>query len=166
RYFTLGGHYRSQLRFNFENLAAAKNARGNIVKYIQGLLKEGAKEIELSGRNALEYKEAFLRAVQHDLNTPKALSTLWAVVKGSGLTIDEQYSLMLFFNTILGLGFDEITKPKDVAANDEALRLLDERNEAKAAKDWGLADRLRAELLEMGYVVKDLPSGSVLEEKM
>ncbi|HOE89609.1 MAG TPA: cysteine--tRNA ligase, partial [Sphaerochaeta sp.] len=64
------------------------------------------------------------------------------------------------------LGFDEITKPKDVAANDEALRLLDERNEAKAAKDWGLADRLRAELLEMGYVVKDLPSGSVLEEKM
>ena len=166
RYFTLGGHYRSQLRFNFDNLAAAKNARGNIVKYIQGLLKEGAKEIELSGEDALEYKEAFLSAVQNDLNTPKALSTLWAVVKSDELTNDEQYSLMLFFNTILGLGFDEITKPKDVAANDEALRLLDERNEAKAAKDWGLADRLRAELLEMGYVVKDLPSGSVLEEKM
>jgi cysteinyl-tRNA synthetase len=73
---------------------------------------------------------------------------------------------MLYFNTMLGLGFDEIAKPKDVAASDEALRLLSERNAAKAAKDWSRADHLRAELLEMGYVVKDLPSGSVLEEKM
>ena len=166
RYFTLGGHYRSQLRFNFDNLASAQNARTNIVKHIQGLLKEGAKAIELTGGKALEYKEAFLSAVQHDLNTPKALSTLWAVVKSSDLTNDEQYSLMLYFNTMLGLGFDEIAKPKDVAASDEALRLLSERNAAKAAKDWSRADHLRAELLEMGYVVKDLPSGSVLEEKM
>lgn len=166
RYFTLGGHYRSQLRFNFDNLTSAQNARTNIVKHIQGLLKEGAKAIELTGGKALEYKEAFLSAVQHDLNTPKALSTLWAVVKSSDLTNDEQYSLMLYFNTMLGLGFDEIAKPKDVAASDEALRLLSERNAAKAAKDWSRADHLRAELLEMGYVVKDLPSGSVLEEKM
>ncbi|NLZ77288.1 MAG: cysteine--tRNA ligase [Spirochaetales bacterium] len=166
RYFTLGGHYRSQLRFSFESLAAAKNARGNIVKHIRGLLKAGAEETGLSGEKALGYRQAFLDAVRNDLNTPKALSTLWAVVKDGGLTADEQYSLLIFFDTVLGLGLDEVTAPEDREVDPEALRLLKERNEAKAARDWDRADGLRSRLLELGYVVKDLPGGSVLEEKM
>lgn len=166
RYFTLGGHYRSQLKFNFDNLAAAKTARGNVVKHIQTLLKEGAVEEELTSEQALGYKAAFLDAVQQDLNTPKALSVLWAVIKSTDLSQNEQYSLLLFVNMILGLGFDEITKAEEVVISADALRLLDERTAAKADKDWKKADELRSQLLEMGYVVKDLPSGSILEEKV
>ncbi len=166
RYFTLGGHYRSQLKFNFDTLQAAKNARASIVKHIQELLKADAQVVEKLSSEALALKEEFLEAVQSDLNTPKALSVLWATLKSKEITPDEQYSLILFYNTILGLDFDEIQKPKEVEASSAALELLEKRNAAKATKDWSEADRLRNELLELGYVVKDLPTGSILEEKV
>ena len=166
RYFTLGGHYRSQLKFNFDTLQAAKNARASIVKHIQELLKADAQVVEKLSSEALALKEEFLEAVQSDLNTPKALSVLWATLKSKEITPDEQYSLILFYNTILGLDFDEIQKPKEVEASSAALELLEKRNAAKATKDWSEADRLRNELLELGYVVKDFPTGSILEEKV
>ncbi|MFA7559377.1 MAG: cysteine--tRNA ligase [Sphaerochaeta sp.] len=166
RYFTLGGHYRSQLKFNFDTLQAAKNARASIVKHIQELLKADAQVVEKLSSEALALKEEFLEAVQSDLNTPKALSVLWATLKSKEITPDEQYSLILFYNTILGLDFDEIQKPKEVEASSAALELLEKRNAAKATKDWSEADRLRNELLELGDVVKDLPTGSILEEKV
>lgn len=166
RYFCLGGHYRSQLKFSFESLATARTARRNVYDRIQNLLNQGAKKIALQRSEALAYQSAFLEHVQNDLNTPRSLADLWGVLKDEGLSIDEKYTLCLYFDQVFGLRFDTITKAEEQTFPPEAMALLQRRIEAKKVKDWALADSLRSELDAMGYVVKDTPSGSSLEKKM
>ena len=166
RYFCLGGHYRSQLKFSFDSLSTARTARRNVYDRIQNLLTQGAKQVVLQRDEALAYQTAFLQHIQNDLNTPRALADLWGVLKDENLSIDEKYSLCLFFDQVFGLKFDSITKAEEQTFPSQALALLDQRTEAKKARNWALADSLRSELESMGYVVKDTPSGSSLEKKM
>lgn len=166
RYFCLGGHYRSQLKFSFESLSTARTARRNVYDRIQSLLNQGARRITLERDEALAYRSAFLEHIQSDLNTPRALADLWGVLKDDGLSIDEKYTLCLFFDQVFGLKFDSITKAEEQTFPPEAMALLQQRLEAKKEKNWALADSLRSELDAMGYVVKDTPSGSSLEKKM
>ncbi|MGH0053511.1 MAG: cysteine--tRNA ligase [Sphaerochaetaceae bacterium] len=166
RYYCLGGHYRSQLKFSFEALDTARNARRNVQDRIQGLLKLGAKEVPLENKKALHYRETFLEHLQHDLNSPRGLADLWGVLKDEELNPDEKYSLILFFDHVLGLKLSSIEAPKQEQYPSEVLVLLEKRLQAKKDKDWSLADSLRSELDEMGYLVKDTPTGSSLEKKM
>ncbi|MGE4584156.1 MAG: cysteine--tRNA ligase [Sphaerochaeta sp.] len=166
RYFCLGGHYRSQLKFSFESLATARTARKNVYERIQNLLSQGAKQIELTSTAALAYKAAFLEHIQNDLGTPRTLADLWGVLKDEALDPSEKYSLCLFFDRIFGLRLDGIAAVRAEVFPQEALDLLARRTEAKQARNWPLADTLRAELDAMGYLVKDTPSGSSLEKKM
>ncbi len=166
RYFCLGGHYRSQLKFSFESLKTARTARMNVYDRIQALLKEGAKQREITQARAVSYKAAFLEHIQQDMNTPRTLADLWGVLKDDQLSVDEKYSLALYFDQVFGLRLASIEAPKEVQASDEALALLQKRIEAKKDKRWAEADALRSELDAMGYLVKDTPSGSSLEKKM
>ena len=167
RFFCLGGHYRSQLKFSFSSLDTAVTARKNMEDRVIALKREGASQIELDGQKALSYKEAFTEHIQNDFNTPRALADLWGVLKDDELTSDEKYSLVLTFDQVLGLGLATLQVPKVESIDDpEALSLLKKRTEAKQAKDWTLADRLRGELDAMGYLVKDTASGLSLEKKM
>ncbi len=166
RYFCLGGHYRSQLKFSFEALETAKTARSNVYDRIRRMLAAGAKNTSLDGEKALEYKNAFLEHIQHDLNSPRALADLWGVLKDDTLSIDEKYSLAMFFDQVFGLGLQTIEKPEEESFPEEALALLQKRVEAKKEKNWALADSLRSELDAMGFMVKDSPAGSSLEKKM
>lgn len=164
RYLVLGAHYRSQLRFSFESLKMARSARRRIGEAVRALVNGGAQRIELTSASALSVRDAFLSHVQNDLNTPKALADLWAVVKDGQLSADERYSLVLYFDRALGLRLDEIGA--DEAIPEAIMALFAERNSAKAAKDWQRSDALRDELAAMGYVVKDSPTGSSIEKKM
>ena len=167
RFFCLGGHYRSQLKFSFSSLDTAVTARKNVCDRVIALKREGAAQIELEGQKALSYKEAFTEHIQNDFNTPRALADLWGVLKDDGLSSDEKYSLVLTFDQVLGLGLATLQVPQVESIDDpEALDLLKMRTEAKQAKDWTLADRLREELDALGYLVKDTASGPSLEKKM
>lgn len=167
RFFCLGGHYRSQLKFSFATLDTAVTARKNVCDRVIALKREGARSIELKGRKALDYKEAFTEHIQNDLNTPRCLADLWGVLKDDELTSDEKYSLVLIFDQVFGLGLATLQVPEEKIIDDpEALALLKKRTEAKQAKDWALADRLRSELDALGYLVKDTASGPSLEKKM
>jgi cysteinyl-tRNA synthetase len=164
RYLTLGAHYRSQLRFSFESLKMAHQARTRLYAQIRTLLNDGAEKIELVGKRALRYKDAFLSHLQYDLNSPKGLAELWAVSKDSELSGDEKYSLMLYFDTVLGLGFDTIEKDEPI--DEKILALHTRRLEAKKNREWAEADSIRDQLDALGYTVKDTPEGSFLEKKM
>ncbi|MDD3057328.1 MAG: cysteine--tRNA ligase [Sphaerochaeta sp.] len=166
RYFCLGGHYRSQLKFNFDSLATARTARSNVHDRVQNLLKEGARQVPLASPKALAHQQAFMEHIQNDLNTPRALADLWGVLKDDTLGYDEKYSLVLLFDQAFGLRLSEIAVPEKETFPPEAEDLLLKRVQAKKEKNWALADSLRSELDAMGYLVKDTPSGSSLEKKM
>jgi len=152
RYFCLGGHYRSQLKFNFDSLSTARTARTNVYDRVQNLLKDGAKQVTLASEQALSYQRAFLEHIQNDLNTPRALADLWGVLKDDRLSSDEKYSLVLLFDQVFGLRLSSITAPEQETFPPEAEALLMKRVQAKKEKNWALADSLR--------------SGSSLEKKM
>ncbi|MDX9914463.1 MAG: cysteine--tRNA ligase [Sphaerochaeta sp.] len=164
RYLVLGAHYRSQLRFSFQSLKMAQSARRRIGEAVRSMVNGGAQRTTISSDAALAYRDDFLTHIQHDLNTPQALAVLWSVVKDGTLGADERYTLVLYFDQALGLRLDAIEADEEIPA--DIMALFDERNRAKAAKDWEKSDALRSELAQKGYVVKDGQSGSSIEKKM
>ena len=162
RYFCLTGHYRSQLRFSYEALDAARSARRSIMERIAEYKSEGEPSADPSEK-AREYMKDFDDAMENDLNAPKALSILWQMLKDSSLSSSDKLAAAYWMDGILGFGFDKAEKKED--AIDDSLRaLLDERTEAKKAKDYKRADEIRDQLLSLGYSVKDTPQGPVLQK--
>ena len=167
RYFCLGGHYRSQLKFSFESLNTARTARKNVCDRVMALKREGAKNVALLSAKANSYSQAFDEHIQNDLNSPRALADLWGVLKDDALAPDEKYSLIVKFDKVFGLGLADLEVLQIETIDDpEALLLLQKRTDAKKAKNWALADSLRQQLDAMGFLVKDTASGPSLEKKM
>ncbi|WP_320130163.1 cysteine--tRNA ligase [uncultured Sphaerochaeta sp.] len=167
RYFCLGGHYRSQLKFSFESLNTAKTARSNIFERCISLKREGAQKVVLESETAKAHAATFDEHIDNDLNTPRALADLWGVLKDDALLPDEKYSLLLYFDEIFGFDLENLAVPKDLVVSDpEALTLLEKRTQAKEEKNWPLADSLRLQLDALGFLVKDTAAGPTLEKKM
>ena len=162
RYFCLTGHYRSQLRFSYEALDAARSARKGIMERIGDAKSEGPAATDPSEK-AREYMAAFDEAMENDLNAPKALSILWQMLKDNGLSSSDKLAAAYHMDGILGLGLDKAEK-KEETLDSELQALLDERTAAKKAKDYKKADEIRDKLLSMGYAVKDTPAGPVLQK--
>lgn len=162
RYFCLTGHYRSQLRFSYEALDAARSARKGIMERIADAKSEGPAATDPSEK-AREYMAAFDEAMGNDLNAPKALSILWQMLKDNGLSSSDKLAAAYHMDGILGLGLDKAEK-KEETLDAELQALLDERTAAKKAKDYKKADEIRDKLLSMGYAVKDTPAGPVLQK--
>ena len=162
RYFCLTGHYRSQLRFSYEALDAARSARKGIMERIGNAKSEGPAATDPSEK-AREYMAAFDEAMENDLNAPKALSILWQMLKDNGLSSSDKLAAAYHMDGILGLGLDKAEK-KEETLDAELQALLDERTAAKKAKDYKKADEIRDKLLSMGYAVKDTPAGPVLQK--
>ena len=162
RYFCLTGHYRSQLRFSYEALDAARSARKGIMERIADAKSEGPAATDPSEK-AREYMAAFDEAMENDLNAPKALSILWQMLKDNGLSSSDKLAAAYHMDGILGLGLDKAEK-KEETLDAELQALLDERTASKKAKDYKKADEIRDKLLSMGYAVKDTPAGPVLQK--
>ncbi|MFM0673208.1 cysteine--tRNA ligase [Paraburkholderia sediminicola] len=156
RYLCLSAHYRSSLRFSEAALDAAQAAldrlRRTYVQWPQG----GTPDAPSVAR--------FKAEVDHDLNLPRALAVLWDVVR-SDLPAATRRATVDCFDTVLGLRLagwqedDAAEIPADIAA------LADEREQARAAKQWTEADRLRDALAAAGWLVEDSASGPVLRQR-
>jgi cysteinyl-tRNA synthetase len=166
RYFVLGGHYRSQLRFSFDNLDNAKKNRLSIVSRIQDMLENDANQVEIESEEAKNLMNSFDEACANNLNMPMALAELWKTLKNDKITDSEKYSLVMYYDDVLGLRLDQIEKRKKENLGEEAQALLDERVQAKKDKNFARADEIRNELDKMGYIVKDTPQGAVLSKKL
>ncbi|MDC7227443.1 MAG: cysteine--tRNA ligase [Spirochaetales bacterium] len=160
RYFCLGGHYRSQLVFNFESLDAARTARMNLVERIAAMkLESDPTPVENLSPRAKELLENFNNGLLGDLNAPKALAELWQLMKDKDLGVADKLGAVFEMDRVLGLRLDEAEAPS-VALTDAEAALVRAREQARADKDWARADELRAELLEMGIEIKDTAKGT------
>jgi cysteinyl-tRNA synthetase len=104
----------------------------------------------------------FEAALDDDLNMPEALSVIFDFVRqansiGAG---SKALGLLLDFDRVLGLGLGEVGEWKTPGqAEPEIKKLIMEREKERENKNWKEADRIRAELKDMGVAVEDTDKG-------
>lgn len=165
RYFFLTAHYRSLLNYSLDNLDLARSALERLYTSLRGC----DLSVEVAGGE--QYVEAFKAAMDDDFNTPGALAVLFEVArevnklktedmaKANGLAVR-----LKELAGVLGLLYqDPEAFLQGDADNDEVAEieaLIKQRNEAKAAKNWAVADEVRDKLKAMNIVLEDTPNGT------
>ena len=159
RMFNYTSNYRAQINFTFEAMEAAKVALGRLR---DGYLRHAEGTEDVSDDEIKSYEEKFLEAINDDLNMPVAMSVVWDVVKNPNKSKKLQ-NLLLKFDEVLGLNLKDYKKEENVLP-EEIVKLVNERNEARANKNWAESDRIRDLLIEKGYTVKDSKEGTIVEK--
>jgi len=158
RYFYLTGHYRKQLNFTWQALGAAREARLKLKKLVSEW-QEGDEGKE--GKEVIGWEKKFREAVENDWQMPQALAVVWEMVKDDQLSNGQKLFLITKFDQILGL---DLLGDKTEDIPEEISVLLKKREEAREAKKWDEADRLRKEIEEKGWRVLDGKNGAKLEK--
>ncbi len=154
RYLVLNSHYRSKLNFTWESLRAAENALNNLYGFIQATKEK--RQTKNSGEKIKNYKNKFLAAINDDLNTPKAISLVWQIIKDKQLLSGDKKQLLLKFDKILGLDLNKI-KPFKIPT--EIQQLAVQREKLRTNKQFIQADVLRKRIERLGYKIEDTPQG-------
>ncbi len=157
RFFCLQSHYRKGLVFSWENLDNAVIAYEKLLAKVRNVEKE---EGELEEAVFAQGKAKFQKAMDGDLNTSSAITALYDVLKlpCSGKT---KWALLESFDQVLSLGLELAwAKEAPVEVDDAIDTLLQERAEAKKAKNFQRADEIRDTLQAQGIEIIDTPQGS------
>ena len=176
RFFCLQSHYRKTLVFTWENLDNAQGAYRKLVKRIAALNPADGEIDEDASR---EYREKFVKIVGNDLNTASGLSALYDVLKAKANDATK-LAILGGYDEVLGLSLLEkaealrkkeresasashgdYTITSESGADTEIDALILSRYEAKKAKNFAEADRIRNELKERGIEITDVPGGAV-----
>ncbi len=158
KYFCLNSHYRKPINFTLDAIESAKIARQNLIKILQNHKNSSTK---IDSKILSDYKQKFLEAINDDLNTPLALGILWTLIKEEN-SIDV-YNLALDFDKVFGLDLDKYEE-KILEIPDEIKELSEKRLQAKKDKNFKLADELRDQILNKGYIIEDKKDGYVLKK--
>jgi len=163
RLFCLQSHYRRNLVFSWENLDNAAQTYQKLVAKIATLKQEGdANQEILAG-----LKERFVNALNGDLNTSLAITALYDVLKAktndaTKLAAIEDFDYVLSLDLLKAANALRERETAEAAASQdpEIDALVAARTEAKKAKNFAEADRIRDELKAMGIEIIDTPQGT------
>ncbi|MAG59528.1 cysteine--tRNA ligase [Candidatus Woesebacteria bacterium] len=153
RYLYLTAHYRDPLNFTWEALEGAQSA----LERLRSQVSNFSSQESGGGKGKVkEYRDKFTDALDNDLGTPQALAVVWDVVKSDISSVDKR-KLILSFDEVLGL---EVSKVPQVSKVPKEVReRVRQREELRKQEKWDEADKVRKEMLEMGYTIKDTDSG-------
>ena len=114
-------------------------------------------------RDGATFHRRFVDAIDDDLDLPTALAVVREVLR-SDLAVDEKRWLALDADFVLGLDLDRtgLTADATTSLPEEIRTLADEREAARAARDYDRADALRNRLRELGYDVTDGTTGQTI----
>ncbi len=172
RLFILTNHYRMPVEFSDEALTSAQAGAKRLTNAKQTQINE-----TLDITQTDEYK-AFTQAMDDDLNTSKALAVLFDLATRANKDEKDAYTILYKLGSALGFTFekssltdDEISKGVNEVS--EALgqefktmdEILELRKQARLAKNWDVADKIRIALDSAGIVVKDTKTETTLERK-
>jgi cysteinyl-tRNA synthetase len=151
RYLCLTGHYRTQLNFTWEALDAAATGLARMRASFHAL-PEGA-----NARADDALLERFTAEVNDDLNAPRALALAWETLRGDLAPMVKRATLARF-DDVFGLRLGS-WQPAEETVPDAIAALAAARAEARKAKNWAEADRLREALNAAGFVMEDRADG-------
>ena len=149
KYFLLGSHYRRQLAYSDEGMDSARTAYQKLKERTLAL-----PEAEVTSA----YLDDFKATLADDLNTANALTLIYTVLKDNNLSGGEKRYIIEQIDSVLGL--ELFVAPVIDLDIDLIEGLIAERNQAKQAKDWATADKLREDLLALGITIMDTKEGT------
>ena len=157
RLLVLQSHYRSATNFSWETLEAAKNRRRHWcnVAELRHQVSDNPSEEQIDKVSQLV--EQAQDAMENDLDTPNALKYFdeaFDLFKPEQTDLGALDMLLTAIDQLLGLKLIETTP--DITPED--YELIDERQQARHAKDWARSDQLRDELAKRGIQIKDGPA--------
>ncbi len=174
RFFMLSAHYRNPINYSAELLQQAESglARLNNVVYnlrdlLEKLPQEQAETTDVQEKQAAlqVYRNRFIAAMDDDFNTADGLAVLFDLARETNAYLQSREpsrivaeKTLAFFEevgSILGFFAGEAENELDLKVN----ALIEGRQAAREAKDWAVADAIRAELQAMGIVLEDTPQG-------
>lgn len=167
RFFMLSAHYRSPLNFSADLVEAAKNSLERVLTAVDRL--KGIKGVDGDADQAVSdavaaYVKKYEDAMDDDLNTADAISVIFELVKYANVNVTEEStraSVEMVLSTIeklcdiLGI----ITEKKEEILDSDIEALIQERQDARKAKNFARADEIRDQLSDMGIILEDTREG-------
>ena len=176
RFFCLQSHYRKALVFTWENLDNAKGAYEKLIRRIAALSDQ---EDAVDEATVQDYRAKFIQQVGNDLNTSMGITLLYDALKAKPNDATKR-AILASFDSVLGLSLLEkaaAVREKEAAASAAAQSaggflitgegdaavdaLVLQRCEAKKAKNYAEADRIRDELKAQGIEITDTKDGAI-----
>ena len=166
RYILASAHYRQPLNFTFDALDAARSSLQRLDDYRERLetVSGGTESPAEAPGWAEEGRRGFRAALDDDLNMPEALGSLFAMVHSGNRALDRgdigPGEAKAAFDTLVEM--DRVTGVlgrKDSELDGRARELLEARGIARSEKRWDESDRIRDELAELGWEVRDTSDG-------
>lgn len=159
RLMCLQAHYRSEMEFSWDGLAAAQTRLKRLVQTVEGLR---ARPPAPPVGSAAAYVERLETAVSDDLATPRALPVLDELLADKRTAPADRLAALADFDAVLGLDLATLTRadlrvrPADAAIDEATVAArLAERREARGAKDFARSDAIRDALAAAGVEVMD-----------
>lgn len=171
RYLMVTTHYRMPINYGVEVIEQCKASLQRLYTCRDNLdfLLSNAKTHKNDGDTEIEkklagHKDAFIRAMDDDLNTADGITAVFELVSDINRLIDGNSSKHII--TFAASLFDELCSVFGLLYNrqkeevsDEVMALIEKRTAARKEKNWAEADRIRDELLGLGITLEDTPQG-------
>jgi len=162
RFATLQTHYRKPMEYSEKNILQAQAGYNSLLNQVASLAEDEGGVVNK------EYQQKFLAAINDDLNMPQALAVTMSVLK-SRISRADRLATVLDFNRVLGL---KLAAAVDFVKQELEYHelpifvqeLITRRQEARAAKDWDEADKLRVEIEQAGYSMEDARENYIIRK--
>jgi len=175
RYFLISSHYRQKTNLSFKTLKGTEKSIERIKTFIEKIgqrpkIKIPPKNLKLIKNLISKAQKDFEEALDDDLNTPKALSAIFNLMKETNKieevdskTAKQILNLINKFDSVFGLKLLEIKK-EGIRIPEKVIKLLRERERYRGKNQWKLADKIREKIKEKGYLVEDTKAGPKLKK--
>lgn len=171
RFFVVTNHYQTRLNFTKDAVMASSKGRDSLLEFQRRLSEYDENgsgcSIDETIRTMLD---GFQKAMDDDLNTPKAISFVFDFSRDINRMMDEKkidkteaekaISAIKKVNAVFAfLEGEETSIPNNVQ------QLVDDRKLARESKNWKRSDELRDQITDLGFTVKDTPKGQRVTRK-
>ncbi len=152
RFLIINHYYRAPLDFSWDDLEVAQKTYQRLCTFFaQFTCDEKVSPEKIKESDIVQKMLTFL---SDDLNTPGMLGVLFENLKELAKNPEEVCLVKAFIQEVLGLSLVPLPE-KEVVITDEIQKLITQREEARAEKNWKKADEIRDKLHQLGYSVKD-----------
>lgn len=166
--FCFTAHYRNKLNFTFEGAYGAQKA---LERLYDSYIKNANGVDDVDENTIKEYDERFLAYINDDMNMPGAMSVVWDIARNTKKSA-KFANLLLKFDEVLGLDMKNAEKylvkfkqndSEELPA--EIKKLVEERKNARAEKNWAKSDEIRDKIISLGYSIKDTKDGIIVKKE-